>query len=253
MTNQEALTDYVLRLGDSALILGQRLCEWCGRAPAVEEEMALMNVGLDLIGQARNWMEYAVELQGQGQDADQLAFTRDAHQYRNLLLVEQPNGNYADTCARQYFYDAWHYFTLKALCDSSDARLAEIAAKGLKEVTYHLRRSSEWIKRLGDGTEQSHAKMQAAIDEIWTYTGEAFIADAVDEQMQAAGIGVDLALIQAQWRAHVEATLQEATLTCPDMQAYMQQGSKQGVHTERLGFILAEMQFLQRAYPNSTW
>lgn len=253
MTTQHALTEYLLRLGDSDIILAQRLCEWVGNAPALEEEMALGNVALDLIGQARSWLEYAAELQGEGHSADDLCFGRNEREYRNLLITEQANGNYADTLARQYLFDAWHYYLLQALSDSKDARIAAIAAKALKEVTYHLRRSSAWIKRLGDGTDESHQKMQQAIDDIWTYSGEMLMADDIDNLLVEAGIAPDSAAIKAQWQAHVNATLKEATLDCPPMDSYMQQGGKQGLHTEQLGFLLAEMQFLPRAYPDAVW
>ncbi|WP_020680938.1 1,2-phenylacetyl-CoA epoxidase subunit PaaC [Marinobacterium rhizophilum] len=253
MTTQHALTEYLLRLGDSDIILAQRLCEWVGNAPALEEEMALGNVALDLIGQARSWLEYAAELQGEGRSADDLSFRRNEREYRNLLITEQANGNYADTLARQYLFDAWHYYLLQALCDSKDARIAAIAAKALKEVTYHLRRSSAWIKRLGDGTDESHQNMQQAIDDIWTYSGEMLMADDIDNLLVEAGIAPDSAAIKAQWQAHVSATLKEATLDCPPMDSYMQQGGKQGLHTEQLGYLLAEMQFLPRAYPDAVW
>ncbi len=253
MKQNQALFEYLLRLGDSNMILGQRLCEWIGQAPALEEEMALGNLALDLIGQARSWLEYAARVEDAGHSADELAFTRDERAYRNLLLVEQANGNFADTLARQYLFDQYHYHLLGALSSSTDAQVAAIAAKGLKEVTYHLRRSSAWIKRLGDGTAESHAKMQQAIDEIWTYSGEMFIADEVDRVLAAAGIGADLDPLQRLWEADVQALLAEATLTCPPLEQYMQRGSKQGLHTEQLGFLLAEMQFLPRAYPGASW
>jgi ring-1,2-phenylacetyl-CoA epoxidase subunit PaaC len=200
MTTQHALTEYLLRLGDSDIILAQRLCEWIGNAPALEEEMALGNVALDLIGQARSWLEYATELQGEGRSADDLSFGRNEREYRNLLITEQANGNYADTLARQYLFDTWHYYLLQALCDSKDARIAAIAAKALKEVTYHLRRSSAWVKRLGDGTDESHQKMQQAIDDIWTYSGEMLLADDIDKLLVEAGIAPDSAAIKAQWQ-----------------------------------------------------
>ncbi len=251
MTDKEILQSYLLRLADSDMILGQRLCELCGKAPALEEEMALMNVALDLVGQARNWYEYVAELEGKGRDADQLAFLRDAHDYRNLLITEQPNGDYAVTMARQFFYDVWHYFTLKGLVNSSDERVAGIAAKALKEVTYHLRRSSEWVKRLGDGTEESHRRMQDGIDLLWRFTGELIQADDVDQQIAAAGIGPDTVQLTNDWRGLVKEVLQEATLTPQPDDAWMYLGGKRGEHTEHLGFILAEMQFLQRAYPDA--
>ncbi|NVK42363.1 MAG: phenylacetate-CoA oxygenase subunit PaaC [Oceanospirillaceae bacterium] len=253
MTEKQALFEYLLRLGDSDMILAQRLCELVGHAPALEEEMAIGNVALDLLGQARSWLEYAAELEDAGRDADALAFLRNEREYRNLLIVEQANGNFADTMARQYLFDAWHYYLLQALKTSADDRIAAIAAKGLKEVTYHLRRSSAWIKRLGDGTDESHEKMQAAIDEIWTYSGEMMVADEADQLLQAAGIAADLEQVKQQWQAHVAATLAEATLTQPADDSYMQTGGKQGYHTEQLGFLLAEMQYLPRAYPGATW
>lgn len=254
VTQTEALQEYLLRLADSDMILGQRLCELCGKAPALEEEMALMNVALDLVGQARHWYEYAAELADDGRTADDLAFRRDAHHYRNALLVEQPNKDYAVTMARQFFFDAWHYFTLQALASAPDARIAGIAAKAIKEAQYHLRRSSEWVKRLGDGTEESHARMQVAVDDLWRFTGEMIEADAIDRQMFEAGIGPDPQRLAADWKGLVHEVLSEATLTPPPEGAWMQRGAKAGNHTEHLGFILAEMQFLQRAYPDAkTW
>ncbi|WP_027855284.1 1,2-phenylacetyl-CoA epoxidase subunit PaaC [Marinobacterium litorale] len=253
MNQNQALFEYLLRLGDSDMVLAQRLCELVGKAPALEEEMAIGNVALDLIGQARSWLEYAAELEDAGRSADDLAFTRDERAYRNLLLVEQDNGNFADTMARQFLFDLWHYHLLSALSQSSDERIVAIAAKGLKEVTYHLRRSGNWIKRLGDGTEESHAKMQEAIDEIWTYAGEMFIADEVDSLLADAGIAPDLNALQQKWQSDLTTTLEEATLACPPMDAFMQTGSKQGMHTEQLGYLLAEMQFLPRSFPGASW
>ena len=179
MTQQEVLQEYLLRLADSDMILGQRLSELTGKAPAVEEELAVMNVALDLVGQARNWYEYAAELINDGRDADKLVFLRDAHEYRNLLMVEQPNDDYAVTMARQFFFDVWHYFTLKSLVNASDERVATIAAKAVKEATYHLRRSSEWVKRMGDGTEESHRRIQDAFDLLWRFTGELITPDEI--------------------------------------------------------------------------
>ncbi len=192
--------EYLLRLADSALIQGQRLCEWCGHAPALEEELALMNVGLDLVGQARNWYEYAVELLDDGRDADHLAFRRDERAFRNLLLVEQPNGDFAVTIAKQFLYDAWHFHVLHALSSSSDERIAAIAAKGLKEVTYHLRRSSEWMQRLGDGTEESHARMLAAIPQVWRFTVDLCNADEVEQRLFEAGIAPNPTELANAWK-----------------------------------------------------
>ncbi|ADJ65597.1 phenylacetate-CoA oxygenase subunit PaaC [Herbaspirillum seropedicae] len=246
-------TDYVRRLGDNVLVLSQRLTEWCGKGPALEEDMALINVSLDLIGQARLWLSYAAELEGQGRNEDQLAFLRDAHQFHNLLLVELPNGSYADTLARQFLFDVWHYFLLEGLCQSSDARIAEIAQKCFKEVTYHVRRSTDLMIRLGDGTEDSHRRMQAAIDALWMYTGELFVADALDQAMQEQGVATALGEVQQKWTQHVTDVLLEATLKVPPAGLWMQSGGKAGRHTEHLGYLLAEMQFLQRAYPGAQW
>ncbi|MCP1608322.1 1,2-phenylacetyl-CoA epoxidase subunit PaaC [Pseudomonas citronellolis] len=245
--------EYLLRLADSALIQGQRLCEWCGRAPALEEELALMNVGLDLVGQARNWYEYAVELLDDGRDADQLAFRRDERAFRNLLLVEQPNGDFAVTMAKQFLYDAWHFHVLRQLSDSSDARIAAIAAKGLKEVTYHLRRSGEWIERLGDGTEESHARMLAAIPQVWRFTVEMTNADEVEQRLFAEGVAPNPEELAAAWRAKVADIFASATLPLPEPAVNFYLSGRRGLHTEHLGILLAEMQFLQRAYPDATW
>lgn len=245
--------NYLLRLGDNAMVLSQRLCELCGKGPALEEDMALSNVSLDLLGQTRMWCTYAAELEGAGRDEDKLAYLRDAHDYKNVLLVEQPNGNYAHTLVRQFFFDTWHYFLIGALTRCSDPRIAEIAEKSLKEVTYHLRRSGDLIVRLGDGTDVSHQFTQAAVDELWMYTGEVFNYDAVDEAMAAEGIAPPAAMLREQWLSHVSNILGEATLTMPPADAWMQKGGKQGRHTEHLGYLLAEMQFLQRAYPDSEW
>ena len=245
--------NYLLRLGDNALILSQQLSQWCGKGPALEEDMALTNVALDLLGQTRLWYEYAAELEGAGRDEDQLAYLRDAHDFKNCLLLEQPNGNYADTLVRQFYFDTWHYFVIEGLTRSSDARIAAIAEKSLKEVTYHLRRSGDLIVRLGDGTELSHARTQAAVDALWMYSGEVFAYDAVDQAMVAADVAPAADELREQWLAHVAEIFAEATLTMPPADAWMQKGGKQGRHTEHLGFILAEMQFLQRAYPGADW
>ncbi len=244
---------YLLRLADNALVLSQRLSEWCGKGPALEEDMALTNVALDLIGQARFWFSYAADIEGAGRDEDQLAFLRDAHDFRNLLLVEQPNGSYADTLARQFYFDAWHYLLLQRLAGSTDERIAAIAEKSLKEVSYHLRRSGDLIVRLGDGTAQSREMMQNALNELWMYTDEMFQADAIDQAMAEQGIAPDLASLREPWIRHVCEIFEEATLTVPPLNAWMQKGGKQGVHSENLGYLLAEMQFLQRAYPGANW
>ncbi|WP_025140201.1 1,2-phenylacetyl-CoA epoxidase subunit PaaC [Achromobacter sp. DH1f] len=248
--------EYLLRLGDSSLILSQRLGAWTGHGPILEEDLALTNTALDLLGQARMWLTLAGEVEGAGRDEDALAYLRDAHQFHNPLLVERPNGNYADTMARQFLFDVWHYFLLQRLAESSDERVAAIAAKSIKEVTYHVRRSSDMVVRLGDGTEVSHARMQAAIDDAWRFTGELFADDAIDQDMAARGIGCELAALRGPWDQHVREVLQEATLTVPDAAAadhLAYRGGRQGKHTEELGYVLAEMQFLPRAYPGATW
>jgi ring-1,2-phenylacetyl-CoA epoxidase subunit PaaC len=251
-----ALLDYLLRLADSDLVLAQRLGEWVGKGPVIEEDIASTNVGLDLIGQARLWYGYAGEVEarltGTGRDEDAFAFRRDANAFRNLLLVEQPNGSYADTIARQFLFDHWHLLALRALTHSADPRVAEIAAKAAKEATYHADRSADWVIRLGDGTELSHQRMQAAIDDLWTYTGEMFQADAAEVELVAAGIAADAAALHAPWSEAVGAVLAEATLERP-ADGWMQQGGKRGVHTEHLGHLLATMQFLPRAYPDAKW
>jgi ring-1,2-phenylacetyl-CoA epoxidase subunit PaaC len=249
----DAKFDYLLRQGDNALILSQQLSQLCGKGPALEEDMALTNVALDLLGQTRMWLSYAGELEGHGRDEDRLAYLRDAGQFRNCLLVEQPNADYAMVMARQFFFDTWHYFLMRALLASSDKRIAGIAEKSIKEVTYHLRRSGDLVVRLGDGTDVSHAKMQAAIDELWTYTGEMFLYDAVDLAMVEQGVAPAAEALREAFLQHVSEVLLEATLTMPSPSAFMQRGGKQGRHSERLGYILAEMQFLQRAYPGVEW
>jgi ring-1,2-phenylacetyl-CoA epoxidase subunit PaaC len=256
MTSDRILFDYVLRLADSDLVLAQRLGEWVGHGPVLEEDIALTNVGLDLLGQARLWFAYAGEVEarfaGAGRSEDALAFLRDGGEFRNLLLVEQPNGNYADTMARQFYFDAWHRLLLTKLTHSRDARIAEIAAKAVKEVTYHAERSADWIIRLGDGTDESHARIQAAIDDLWMYTGEMFDPDEIDTALAEEGIGCDLRTLAPAWREVVESVLEEATLTVPSGTS-MQRGGKNGVHTEHLGHMLATMQWMQRAHPEAQW
>jgi len=245
--------DLLLRLADNALVLGQRLCEWVGKAPALEEDMALSNTGLDLIGQARMWLSYAGEVDASGRTEDQLAFLRDSHDFRNVLLVERPNGDYASTVMRQYLFDGWHLLLLDRLTRSSDERIAAIAEKSRKEVIYHLRRSADLVVRLGDGTPESHRRMQAALDDLWSYTGELFAPDAVDDVMQAQGIVDSVADLRQPWLNQVARTLSAATLVPPAPDVWMHKGGKQGRHTEQLGYLLAEMQFLQRAYPGLKW
>lgn len=251
MMNQ-AHFDYLLSLGDNALILAQRLGEWCGHGPVLEQDIALTNIALDLLGQARMLYTYAGELEGKGRDEDALAYLRDVYQYRNVLLTEQPNEDWAFTIARQFFFDTFNYFNYKCLCQSSDERLAAIAEKALKETTYHLRFSSEWMLRLGDGTAVSHDKIQKAVNELWSFTGELTTPNATEQALAGLGIAPDLQQIKPLWEEKVAAVLQEATLDKPAA-AWMQTGGKDGRHTEYLGFILAEMQYLQRTYPGQNW
>jgi len=247
-----ATFEYLLRLGDNALVLGQRTSAWVAHAPVMEEDVALANVALDLIGQARMWLDYAGEIEDAGRDADRLAFHRDSGAFRNALLVEQPNGNFADTIVRGYLFDAFSHLQLLALSRSSDARVAEIAAKAVKETAYHLQRSEDWLARLGDGTELSHERAQRALDTLWRYTGELFLADAVDEENAASGAGVDPPVLRDAWLERVDRGIARATLTRP-ADGYMQRGGKQGIHTEALSYLLAEMQVLPRSHPAATW
>ncbi|SIS75999.1 ring-1,2-phenylacetyl-CoA epoxidase subunit PaaC [Roseivivax lentus] len=248
-----AAFEWLCRLGDATLILGHRLSEWCGKGPALEEDIALANVSLDLIGHTEMWLALAGEVEEKGRSADHLAYLRDAMKFRNPLLVELPNRDMALTTMRQFLFDAWHFEMLSALVDSRSPRVAEIAAKALKEVSYHIERSQDLVIRLGDGTEESRARMQDALERLWPYTGELFAADAVDAAIAAAGIGPAADSLKAPWEALVTETLAEATLTRPETKQDAQTGGKTGRHTEHLGFLLAEMQFLQRTYPGAEW
>jgi ring-1,2-phenylacetyl-CoA epoxidase subunit PaaC len=252
MEEQAALLQYILRLGDNALILGQRLSEWCGHGPILEQDIAMTNIALDLVGQARSIYEYAAKVEGKGRTEDDLAYLRYEHEYYNGLLVEQPNIDFAHTIVRQFLFDAFNQPFHEALLHSTDKHLAAIAEKSLKEVTYHLRYSSEWMIRLGDGTTVSHQKMQTALDNLWMFSGELCIPDALDQQMLEAGIGVDLEAIARQYQQKVDAILDQATLQKPQND-WMQSGGKQGRHTEHMGFMLAQLQYMQRAYPGVEW
>lgn len=246
------MVEYLLRLGDNTLILSQRLSEWCGHGPVLEQDIALTNIALDLLGQTRMFLTYAGEIEGKGQSEDDLAYFRDAPQFRNCLLVERPNGDFAHTIVRQFFFDAFNFYQLQALRHSSSQQLRDIAEKALKEVTYHLRFSSEWVVRLGDGTELSRQKMQAAVDTLWPFTGELTTPDALDQAMTVEGVAPDLLEIKPLWDKKVAETLAEATLNTPT-NSWMQSGGKQGRHSEHLGFLLAEMQHIQRTYPGNVW
>jgi len=252
MTRDEALFQFLLRLGDNTGVLSHRVSEWIGHSPVLEEDIALANTALDLIGQTQFWLGLAGEVEGKGRTADNLAYLRDAWDYRNLLLVERPNGDYGKTMMRQFLFDAWQSLMLGKLLTSSDERVAEIAAKASKEVVYHLERSADTVVGLGDGTEESHNRMQEALDDLWDYTGEMFIGDEVDEILATEGIAPNAASLKTEWEELVGRILNDATLTIP-AKSYAHKGGKTGVHTEHLGFILADMQFLQRAYPGASW
>ena len=252
MTKDEALHQFLLRMGDNTLILGHRVSEWCGLAPVLEEDIALANIALDLIGQTRMWLDLAGEVHG-GQNADDLAFLRDAWEFRNILLVEVPNEDFGRTMMRQFLFDAWHSIMLGRLMTSSEPRVAAIAAKASKEVTYHLERSSGTVVGLGDGTEESHARMQQALDYLWPYVGEMFVGDEVDAGMAASGIAPNPADLRDEYDVLVERVLTEATLTIPQS-PFAHKGGRDGrMHTEHLGHLLTQMQWLQRAYPGAEW
>ena len=244
--------EYLLRLGDNALILGHRLSEWCGHGPVLEEDIAMSNIALDLVGQATLWLGHAAKVEDAGRTADDLAYKRDVLDWRNVMLVEQPNGDFAVTMTRQFLFDCHHHAVLTMLADAADADIAGIAAKSLKEVTYHRRHSGEWMIRLGDGTEESHRRVQTAVDQLWGYTHELFDVDAVDQAMADSGIIAGAADIKGTWDAAVDAVLRAATLDRP-ADGWSVKGGRRGVHSEHLGYILAEMQFLPRAYPDARW
>jgi ring-1,2-phenylacetyl-CoA epoxidase subunit PaaC len=250
--SETPLVLYALRRADDALILGHRLSEWCGHAPMLEEDMALANMGLDLIGQARELYSYAAKVEAKGNDEDKFAYLRDVRQYRNLLLLEQPNGDFARTMVRQFFYAAFADLYWRAMMKSSEATLAAIAAKSEKESAYHLRHSSEWVVRLGDGTAESHRRAQTAIDGLWAFTGEMFCCDDSERTLIEAGIAVDPMTLRSEWLKTVSGVLGEATLVLPSSD-WMQQGGRSGRHSEHLGHLLSELQSMQRTFPGVTW
>ena len=250
--NTEHLYDYIIGIADNSLILGQRLGELCGHGPTLETDIAGTNIALDLIGQTRNYYQYAARIQGAGMTEDDLAFLRLEKEYRNVLLVEQPNEHFGYVMGRQFLFDVYHLMFMQELLNSKDETLAAIAKKGIKEVSYHKRFSSDWVKRLGDGTDQSNEKMQEAIDELWAYTDELFDVTDADQAMIASGIGVDTPKLKNAYYEEVSAILKEAKLTVPEHN-YFIRGGKNGVHSEHMGYLLTEMQYMQRTYPNMEW
>jgi ring-1,2-phenylacetyl-CoA epoxidase subunit PaaC len=247
-----ALFRYVLRLGDLSLVLGQRLGEWVGHAPALEEDLGLANVALDMIGQARLLLTYAGEIEGRGRGEDELAFMREHRDYMNVILVEQPNGDFAQTIVRQVLIDAFQLELFERMTSSTDQRLAAIAAKSVKETRYHLRYSGGWLVRLGDGTDESHSRTEAALRRLWPYTVELFAEDELDRVMSDNGIAPRLSEVKSAWSARIDELLSEATLVRPQDRAHAWHG-KRGQHSEHLGYLLAEMQHMQRTYPGARW
>ena len=248
----DPLTAYVLHLADNNLILTQRNGEWCGHGPILEQDIAITNITLDLIGQSRNFYQYAAQLSGGEVTEDSLAYLRKEREFKNCLLVEQQNGDWAQTIVRQFFYSTYQYFLYEQMQHSKDVQLAGIAAKALKEVTYHLTWSSEWMIRLGDGTAESRARMQKAVAELWPYTGELFEAADYEKEMITAGIAPDPGSIKESWSEKIKTIFKEATLAVPE-KVFMQSGGKSGIHSEQLGYILTELQYLQRTYPGAEW
>jgi ring-1,2-phenylacetyl-CoA epoxidase subunit PaaC len=252
MTNQEAVFEYCLRIGDTSLILGQRLAEWCGHGPILEEDIALTNISLDLIGQTRGFYDYACQVENKGRTEDDLAFLRDDRDYRNLLMSEQPNGDFGQTILRQFLMSSYFSLLFAELAKSKDETLAALAQKSLKEVQYHLRHSAEWMLRLGVGTEESARRMRLAVDELWLFTEDFFDTNEVDDVLLKAGIGVDNRMLRESWLSLVKSKMEEAHLSVPE-NSYAIRGSREGKHTEHLGHLLAEMQSLHRAHPGATW
>ncbi|MAM30180.1 MAG: phenylacetate-CoA oxygenase subunit PaaI [Flavobacteriaceae bacterium] len=250
--NNKDLYNYILGIADNSLILGQRLGELCGHGPTLETDIAGTNISLDLIGQTRSYYQYAAKIQGEGKSEDDIAFLRLERDYKNVLLVEQPNTHFGYVMGRQYLFDVYHLLLMQGLANSADETLAAIAKKGIKEVSYHKRFSGDWVKRLGDGTEESNEKMQEAIDDLWTYTDELFDLTESDEKMISEGIGVDTSAFKDQYYDEVTALLKEANLKVPEGK-YFIRGGKKGVHSEHMGYLLADLQYMQRTYPNMEW
>lgn len=253
LTKQEALYEYLVRLADDRLILGHRLSEWCGHGPILEEDIALANIALDYIGHAASLYEYAVEVEDEGRHRDDLVYFRNDVEYKNLKITELPKGDFGFTIARQFLFSAFSYFLYEKLSEIDDEQFSGIIQKHFKEIKYHLRHSREWVLRLGDGTEESHERIQNAFDDIWTYSGEFFYSDEVDEFLIDEGLATDPNEFKSNWKELVTDTLEEATLGVPDFDQFMVDGSRKGLHTEHLGHLLAEMQHLRRSYPDADW
>ena len=252
MEENKLTHEYLLHLADNDLILGHRISEWCGHGPVLEQDIALINIALDLLGQATQLYKYAGEVEGKGRNEDDLAYLRIERQYRNALLVEQPNGHFGDTITRQFLFDVFHFFLLQELISSKDKMLPSIAEKSLKEVSYHMKFSSEWMIRLGDGTEESHNKVKESVTKLFPYTQELFKPTEIEEEAHKNGIGADLQVVKDQWDQKVNEIFQMATLEVPEI-SWGQEGGKSGVHTEHMGYILADLQYLQRTYPGAKW
>ena len=253
VTTVPDLATYALRLGDDSLVLSQRLGGWITYAPQLEEDVALANIALDLLGQARTLLSYAGEVEGAGRDEDDLAYLRDERDFRNVALVEIPNGDFAVTMARQLCFSTWQLALHQRLTSSADATLAGVAGKSVKEVSYHRDHATQWVLRLGDGTDESHARMQAGLDRVWPYVAELFATDELEQRLAAEGVAVDVSTLRAEWDAHVDSVLQEAALTRPQGGPELPAGGRRGIHTESFGFLLAEMQHLHRSHPGATW
>ncbi len=248
----ENLYNYILGVADNSLILGQRMGEITGHGPSLETDIACTNVSLDLFGQVRSYFQYAADIAGEGKTEDDIAFLRKEREYKNVLLVEQPNTDFAYTIVRQFLFDVYHLLFLQELQNSKDETLVAIAKKSIKEVSYHERFSTDWVVRLGDGTEESHQRIQNAVSALWTYTEELFQQTEADKAMVEVGIGVDVTLLKEAYFAKVNSVLDNATIEIPESK-WFQKGGKNGVHTEHLGYLLADMQFMQRTYPNMEW
>ncbi len=253
LTKQDALYEYLVRLADDRLILGHRLSEWCGHGPILEEDIALANIALDYIGHAASLYEYAAEIEEKGRHRDDIVYFRNDVEYRNLKITELPKGDFGFTIARQFLFSAFSYFLYEQLSDVEDEQFRGMIQKHFKEVKYHLRHSREWVLRLGDGTDESHERIQDAFDELWTYTGELFYQDEIDEFLQDEDLSADSESFKSDWKELVTETLEEATLEVPDFDQYMAEGGRKGLHTEHLGHLLAEMQHLRRSYPDADW